>query len=112
MIGYTVNIWQIMLLIFAGLVSGAIFEIFSAIKKLTKYNFLAANACDFFACLLSLLIFYLVIFSFFEGAFVLFEVICFAVGFVFERIFTVNLFAKPIKMIYTKFNRKRNKEKV
>lgn len=102
------NIGLIFVFVIVGIISGVVYNIFGIVSNLCKKNIIVNIATDFFATLLTGLIFIMCIFKYSFGEFNLFQIVCFILGFEFEQIFIEKVFAKPFNFVYNKIYKTKN----
>lgn len=96
--------------LFVGIFCGIVYDILYVFKWITKNNIFAINIIDFVCCFICGFALIHCIFLYENGSFKVFEVVCLAVGIVFEHIIVKNLFTSPIKWVYNKIKLRKVKK--
>ena len=105
------TIFSLIIFMAAGIFAGAIASVLYLFVKLTNNNFAVVFGADFLSAILGCLIFYVICVKYFYASITLYFIACFAFGIIFEFIFIKNLVANPLKYVYNKLMKKKNKRK-
>lgn len=105
--GFAGTFFQAVVFICFGMVAGALFSIFSLFSKSMKNNLIVTFVSDFFAPIVSVVVFLIALFRFESGKISVFSVLSFLIGLLFVLLFVQNLFVKGIKAVYNKVKLKK-----
>lgn len=99
--------FQAIVFVCFGIFAGVLFLVFSLASKFLKNNLIVTFVCDFFAPLLSAVVFLIAILKFESGKIMVFSVLSFLIGLLFVLLFVQNLFVKTIKAVYNRLKIKK-----